>query len=247
MKNSWNPIDYDKHARFVSDLALDLIDLLELRGEERVLDVGCGDGVLSLEVQKRCKSLLGIDASSQMVRKALQNGINAKVLDVCEMDFEDEFERVFSNAALHWVKDHKIALTNISNSLKAGGIFVAELGGAGNVDTIIKAMREVFRIKNYQKFENPWFFPSLSEYVKLLENANLQTLYIELIPRFTPIDDMKNWLKLFANGIVSHLSANQKEEFVRLATERLTRTPLYNNGKWYVDYVRLRFKAIKIK
>ena len=247
MKNSWNPKDYDKHARFVSDLALDLVDLLELRGEERVLDVGCGDGVLSLEVQKRCKSLLGIDASSHMVRKALQNGITAKVLDVCELDFEDEFERVFSNAALHWVKDHKIALANISNSLKVGGIFVAELGGAGNVDTIIKAMREVFRIKNYQKFENPWFFPSLSEYVKLLEDANLQTLYIELIPRFTPIDDIKNWLRLFANGIVYHLSANQKEEFVCLVAERLTRTPLYNNGKWYADYVRLRFKAIKIK
>ena len=99
MKDDWNPEKYNKHARFVSDLAVDLVDLLELEGDESVLDVGCGDGVLSLKVQKRCRSLLGIDASSQMVEKAVQNSIKAEVLDVCEMDFEDEFDTVFSNAA----------------------------------------------------------------------------------------------------------------------------------------------------
>ncbi len=101
----------------------------------------------------------------------------------------------------------------------------------GNVDTIIKAMREVFRAENYEKFENPWYFPTQSEYIKLLEDANFKIEYIEIIPRFTPIDDVKNWLRLFANGIISHLSANQREEFVRLVTKKLTHTPLYNNGK----------------
>jgi len=245
MKDNWDPEKYDKHARFVSDLAMDLIELLELKGDERVLDVGCGDGALSSEIRKKAKDLIGIDQSPQMVKKAIQNGINAKVLDICDMDFRDEFDAVFSNAALHWVKCQEKALQNINRSLKNGGIFVAELGGSGNVETILSAIKKVF--KKYGKdFQSPWYFPTPSHYKRLLEKSGFAVKHIELFKRDTKINDIENWLEVFAKGIASKLDEKERPYFIKDTKEILLDSPLYKNGKWCADYVRLRVKAVKV-
>lgn len=245
--NSWNPNKYNKHADFVSTLALPVVDLLAPKKSENILDVGCGDGTLACEIQKNGVNVIGIDSSAQMVASAKEKGINAQIMSVTELSFENSFNAIFSNAVLHWVKENEKAVENIHTALKKNGRFVAEFGGQGNVKTIFDAIQKVFNLhKEFGVFENPWYFPDDVEYKKLLESNGFFVEYIELIPRPTPIDDIDNWLDLFANGITEHLSSGEislfKEEVCTIVKEKLYDE---QNG-WHVDYVRLRVRAIKV-
>ena len=247
-ENSWNAQEYNKHASFVSTLALPVVDLLAPIEGEEILDLGCGEGTLALEIQKSGAKVTGVDLSHEMVKNARAREIDAMVMSVTELEFKNRFDAVFSNAVLHWVKESATAVKNIHYALKPHGRFVAEFGGVGNCKTAVDAMKEVF--KNHTEFgafEDPWYFPSVEEYRTLLESCGFRVEYIELIPRPTPVDDIANWLDLFANGVTAHLS---REEFSVFKEEvsRITKPKLYDehNG-WHVDYVRLRVKAVKGK
>jgi 2-isopropylmalate synthase len=247
-ENSWNASEYTKHASFVSNLALPVVDLLAPSEGEEVLDLGCGEGTLALEIQKSGAKVTGVDLSHEMVKSARAKGIDAMVMSVTEMEFKSRFDAVFSNAVLHWVKECETAVRNIYEALKPNGRFVAEFGGSGNCKIVVDAMKEVFKNHlEFGAFEDPWYFPSVEEYSKVLELCGFSVEYCELIPRPTPVDDIANWLDLFANGVTAHLS---REEFAMFKEEvsRVAKQKLYdeNNG-WHVDYVRLRVKAIKGK
>lgn len=183
-----------------------------------------------------------------MVKNARAKGIDATVMSVTELEFKNRFDAVFSNAVLHWVKESETAVKNIHDVLKPHGRFVAEFGGVGNCKTAVDAMKAVF--KNHPEFgafEDPWYFPSVEEYRVLLESCGFRVEYIELIPRPTPVDDIANWLDLFANGVTAHLS---REEFSVFKEEvsRITKPKLYDeNDGWHVDYVRLRVRAVREK
>ena len=244
--NSWNADNYNTHAVFVSDLALPVVDLLAPKEGEEILDMGCGEGKLAVEIQKRGAKVTGVDLSREMVESAKAKGIDASVMSVRELPFQEKFDAVFSNAVLHWVKESKDAVTNIYDSLKPNGRFVAEFGGEGNVKTVVDAMEKVFKHHpEFGKFENPWYFPSDMEYKTLLESCGFRVEYIELIPRPTPVDDIVNWLDLFANGIVSHLSAEEITIFQEEVRLHVSEKLYDNNSGWHLDYVRLRVKALK--
>ena len=244
--NSWNANKYKEHANFVSNLALGVVELLNPKEGEKILDLGCGEGTLALEIKKSKAEVIGIDLSKDMVGKTKSKGIIASVGSATDLDFENEFDAVFSNAVLHWVKNSELAIDKINKALKKEGRFVAEFGGYGNIKSLTDAMQEVFD-KNpfWGEFNNPWTFLSDTEYKTLLENNGFIVEYIELIPRPTLIDDITNWLDIFANGITKDLTAEQKVLFKEEVKEILT-PKLYNekNG-WIADYVRLRVKAIK--
>lgn len=245
-QNRWNAQKYNKHASFVSSLALPVVNLLAPNEGEKILDVGCGEGTLALEIQKSGAKVTAIDLSAEMVESTKTKGIDAGVMSVTELPFQEEFDAVFSNAVLHWVKESKDAVNNIYNSLKPKGRFVAEFGGKGNIKTVVDAMEEVFKHHpEFGKFENPWYFPSDVEYKALLESCGFRVEYIELIPRPTPVDDIANWLDLFANGIVSHLNAQEIAIFQEEVRLHVSKKLYDNNSGWHVDYVRLRVKAIK--
>ncbi|RUM72249.1 MAG: hypothetical protein DSZ08_01400, partial [Sulfurovum sp.] len=212
--NQWNPKTYNTHTAFVSQLALPVVDLLDPQEGERILDVGCGEGTLALEIERKGAKVIGVDMSAQMVAGAKNNGIEAYVGSVTDLPYDEVFDAVFSNATLHWVKDARSAVQNIAKSLKRGGRFVCEFGGEGNAYHLVNAMGKVFaNHPEFGAFENPWYFPSVEAYTMLLESEGFRVEYIELIPRPTPMDDIMHWLDIFANGVTEHLTAEQFETF----------------------------------
>jgi len=245
-QNIWNAEKYEKHADFVPRLAFPLIDLLgDIKGK-KILDVGCGDGTLTLELVNRGADVIGIDSSPEMVKASKSKGIKAILGTATDLPFYEEFDAVLSNAVLHWVPEAEKALENIAKSLKDGGIFVAEFGGKGNIQSIIQAMEHVFKENpEFGEFKNVWYFPDVNEYKALFEKTGFNVEYIELIPRPTPIDEIQNWLEIFTNIYTSHLTERQTELF-RNRVKELLEDKLYSpeNG-WIADYVRLRLKAMK--
>jgi len=245
--NNWNADKYRKHAGFVSDLASPVVELLDPKEGEKILDIGCGDGVLSLTIEKYGSDVVGIDLSENMVAKAIENGLDARVMSVIDMPFDGEFDAVFSNAMLHWVKEPKLAVENIARALKSNGRFIAEFGGYENISSIIKAMREVFDIHpEYGEIDCFWYFPTTEEYRSILEECDFEVRYIELIPRPTPIDDISNWLMLFTNGFTKHLSNGEQMAFRDEVRELLKVTNYNQKDGWVADYVRIRVEAYKI-
>jgi len=181
-----------------------------------------------------------------MVEVAKVKGIEAFVASATHLPFESEFDAIFSNAVLHWIKDANLAMQNIAKSLKSGGRFVAEFGGKGNMQSVVEAMEEVFaRHLEFGEFSNPWYFPSVDEYKKLLEEFGFEVEYIELIDRPTPMKSLAKWLDIFANGICQNLTNEQFEVF-KQEVEEIAKSKIYSNNKaWILDYVRLRVNATK--
>ncbi len=246
--NIWNADRYAQGASFVSNLALSLIDILDAKKDEKILDLGCGEGTLAKEIQNQGASVIGVDLSENMVIKAKENGIEAFVMGVTNLQFEDKtFDKVFSNAVLHWVKDLDKSAKEIARILKKNGKFVAEFGGYGNIKFLCEAMDEVFfEYKDFGEFNNPWNFVSVEEYRNILINNGFEIKSIELIPRPTKINDIKEWLDIFANGITINLNKEQKIIF-KNEVEKILRKKIYDqeNG-WIADYVRLRVEASKL-
>jgi len=244
--NHWNPDKYNKHTGFVSKLALPVVDLLDPKQGEKILDAGCGEGTLAVEIAKRGADVIGIDLSAEMIEQTKIKGIEAYVCSVTDIPYKEEFDALFSNATLHWVKDAKGAIQSIARSLKNGGRFVAEFGGDGNVKHIVNAIEKVFaHHPEFGVFENSWYFPTPQTYRVLLESEGFHVEYIELIPRPTPMEDVVHWLEIFANGITMHLSKEQFEIFKTECREILKEKIYRKDNVWVIDYVWLRVKAVK--
>ena len=244
--NQWNPNTYNKHTAFVSQLALPVVDLLDPKRGEKILDVGCGEGTLAMEIERRGAKVIGVDMSAEMIEQCQAKGIEAYVGSVTDLPYEEVFDAVFSNATLHWVKDARCAIQNIAKSLKSDGHFVCEFGGEGNAYHLVSAMEEVFtNHPEFGEFENPWYFPSVKEYTTLLEAEGFSVEYMEIIPRPTPMDDIANWLEIFANGVTKHLSKEQFETFKQECREILKETIYSEEEGWMLDYKRLRVRAVK--
>lgn len=245
--NQWNADQYNKHADFVSNLALPVVDLLAPRAGERILDLGCGDGTLAVEIEKVGAKVVGVDLSGNMVAKTKEKGIEAYVMSATELPYEDEFDAIFSNAVLHWVKEPDVAIERIYRGLKPGGRFIAEFGGCGNIKYLTDAMQAVFDgDKSHGRFNNPWYFPDVTEYRAKLEARGFKVDYIELIPRPTKVDDIANWLDIFANGIISHLDDAEQQRFKQQVRTILESKIYSEQDGWVADYVRLRLKVEKI-
>ena len=188
-----------------------------------------------------------MDASADMVKAARHNGIDARVVDAYQLEFHSEFDAVFSNAALHWMKrDPDAVIQGVRRALKPEGRFVAEMGGHGNVAAITVALcatLENYGVKDAAAII-PWYFPSPDEYRQRLERAGFRTEYIELIPRPTLLPTgMRGWLETFAMPFTSNVPHEAHASFLDEVTERLRPVLCDASGKWTADYVRLRFQA----
>jgi trans-aconitate methyltransferase len=243
---SWQADRYAQHAHFVPALGQPVLDLLKAQAGERILDLGCGDGVLTEKIAAAGASVVGIDASADMVVAAQKRGLDARVADGTRLSFANEFDAVFSNAALHWMKDVPDAvIAGVARALKPGGRFAGEMGGHGCVAAITVALIAVLeRHGADSKSANPWYFPTVDDYRARLERGGFSVEYIELIPRPTPLPtDMAGWLDTFAASFLSRLPASERVGARDEAIAMLMPVLRDEAGRWTADYMRLRFLA----
>ena len=248
MPQTWNPETYARDARFVSDLGAPVLDLLAPQPGERILDLGCGDGVLTAKLQSLGCDVLGVDASAAQVEATNKLGVPAQTIDGENLPFENEFDAVFSNAALHWMRNNPDAvISGVKKSLRLGGRFVAEMGGAHCVEKIRAALIAALDRRNIDgKSADLWFFPTVEDYSARLQRGGFTIDYIALIPRPTPLPgDVIAWLRVFAHNFTDKLPPSDRDAYLAEVQETLRPQPCDATGTWIADYTRLRFKATK--
>ena len=242
----WKADRYAHNAHFVPALGQPVLDLLKPRPGERILDLGCGDGVLTEKIAAAGATVVGVDASSDMIAAAQRRGLDARVMDGTALAFNHEFDAVFSNAALHWMKaDPDEVIAGVRRALKPGGRFVAEMGGHGCVAAITVAMIAVLDRRGVDaRAVIPWYFPTVDDYRGRLERGGFTVDYIELIPRPTPLPTaMEGWLETFGEPLLKLLPESDRVA-ARDEVIALVRPVLCDDqGRWTADYIRLRFAA----
>jgi SAM-dependent methyltransferase len=242
---SWNARQYAQHARFVSDLGLPVVELLAPHSGERILDLGCGDGVLSKHLADLGCDVVAVDASADMVQAARRLGVDARVVDARALAFDREFDAVFTNAALHWMGPPEPILRGIARALKPGGRVAGECGGHGNVEIILGALKAALRERGLDSDRvNPWYFATVEEYDALFEQFGLVRDSIVLFPRPTPLPGTLNdWLETFAQSFLNTVPAADRAALLDDVSARCAPVLRDADGKWTADYVRLRFAA----
>lgn len=244
---SWDPERYARNARFVSDLGAPLIDLLEPRPGDRVLDLGCGDGALARRLADAGVEVVGVDAAPELVAAARGRGLDARVADGHALPFDDEFDRILSNAALHWMKRPDEVIAGMWRALRRGGRVAAEMGGHGNVESIRRSLEDgLDRLGFDGGAANPWYFPTAEAYRAKLERAGFEVPYIELIPRPTPLPgDLEDWLWTFGEAFILRVPERDRRSLIDGVVEAARPALQRPDGGWIADYVRLRFSAVK--
>ncbi|NRD77050.1 methyltransferase domain-containing protein [Bacillus sp. BRMEA1] len=250
-KDIWDANLYDHKHSFVSKYGNSLVELLNPQQGEKILDLGCGTGDLANALYEHGAKIVGVDKSQNMVEQAISKfpHIEFMVQDATNLDYDHEFDAVFSNATLHWVQPADKALSGIYKSLKQGGRFVAEFGGKGNVQTIINEIIQQIQETGFEfnRSQFPWYYPSIAEYSTLMEEAGFRVTYAQHYDRPTPLDGengLKNWIHMFGKNLFEGLNEHTTNEIISTVEHNLKEI-LYNDGTWIADYKRIRVIGIK--
>jgi trans-aconitate methyltransferase len=253
LTNRWDPKEYEERARFVREGGAPLVELCAPRAGERILDLGCGSGKLTQVLAASGASVLGVDASPEMLAEARATypGLEFALERGEALPYDAEFDAVFSNAALHWMPRAEEVALGMARSLRPGGRLVAELGGFENVAAVRAAVGAGFAaLGRGQTAWNPWYFPTLGQYAAVLEAAGFRVRSALWFERPSPMPDrpeqsgIADWLSIFASELCENLSTAERPRFFE-AVEANARARLYRDGIWWIDYVRLRVEAVR--
>ena len=242
---TWRPDGYQRHAGFVAQYGADLLgEWFDPRPGERVLDLGCGDGPLTRRIADTGAEVIGIDSSPEQIEAARALGLDARVMNAMALEFRQEFDAVFTNAALHWMPDREAVARGVHRALKPGGLFVGEFGGFGNVAAIVTAMQAVGRLMGGDPaLGRPGTYPTLSAWKSLLERTGFAVERIETFHRPTPLPtDIRGWLETMRGPFFRQFGDRAEEAYAHVIAA-LEPTLRDDTGRWYADYVRLRFRA----
>ena len=248
----WNAELYDDKHAFVFQYGESVIDLLDVKPGERILDLGCGTGHLTKHIQELGADVVGIDSSPEMIAQAQGKNpdVDFSVASGTDFHFDEPFDAVFSNATLHWIREQDSLITCVYNTLKPKGRFVAEFGGKGNMEKLIAATQQVLKQHGYTRLAEmkPWYFPSLGEYISKLEAHGFRVTFAMHFDRKTLLQDgekgVAKWIAMFGSQYLEGIAAGEKQQMLDEITKLLE--PDYNEGgQWYADYKRLRFVAVK--
>ncbi len=249
MPQTWSASGYAHNAHFVPALGNAVFDILSPQPGERILDLGCGDGVLTQRIADAGAVVVGVDSSPDMIAAAQERGLDARVADGAKLTFTNEFEAVFSNAALHWMKaDPNAPIKGVYRALKNGGRFVGEFGGHGNVAAIGVALIAALELRGLRDAATfmPQYFPTVEDYRARLEQAGFVVDHCELFPRPTALPTgMRGWLDTFARAYAAALPVEQRDAYFDDVARLLRPVLCDERGNWTADYVRIRFAARK--
>jgi len=259
---TWDADDYAHHSAIQKSWARELIDKLKLRGDEHVLDIGCGEGKVTAELAERVPdgSALGIDNSATMIERAQkafapQNhpNLSFKLADARDLAFEQSFDVAFSNAALHWVRDHRPMLKGLWRSLKPAGRILLQMGGSGNAAAIIgtldRMMVEDAWKPYFDDFEFPYGFHPPDAYANWLETVGFDVQRVELIPKIMKHDGQEGlagWIRTTWLPYTERVPQKQRAQFIEEMTRRyIEENPPDDDGRIHVQMIRLEVEAIK--
>lgn len=249
MKNNWNAKNYTDNFKFVHKYGEDVVDLITVPQGSFVVDLGCGNGALSEKLKEKGFEVIGIDSSEQMIEKAasLHPDIEFMLGDACKFELSKKADAIFSNAVFHWINDQAALVENIADNLKSGGELVFEFGGKGCAQTIHSALAKSFE-KYGKNYKNEFNFKSIGEFAPLLEKYGFRVEFATLFDRPTEQngdDGLENWINMFCLSVFDDIDNQTKNNIIKNAVE-ICKPSLFKDGKWFVDYVRLRMKAVKI-
>jgi len=235
-----------------------LISELELNGDEVILDLGCGDGVLTeqLSTLVPCGKVIGIDASIGMIqtaKKCERDNLVFICMDINDMNFSNEFDLIFSNATLHWIKNHERLLSNSLTALKANGIIRWNFAGDGNCLNFFEIAKSVMNEREYKKyfvdFEWPWYMPSKEEYEKLIANSGFGSVSIEYENAdryFSDSDEITRWIdQPSIVPFLKYIPAELKENFRNAVVDRMIERTKQSDGRCFETFRRIDVKAVK--
>lgn len=246
----WDTNLYDQKHSFVTRYGEEVLSLLEAKAGERILDVGCGSGHLTKQIADAGAEVIGIDSSPDMIAtaKAAYPAMNFLVADASDFAFDEPFDAIFSNAALHWVQRAEAAVICMARALKPGGRFVIEMGGKGNIAGIATALEQAIRLQHKREVKATNFFPSIGEYASLLEKHGIEVTSAVLFDRPTKLeggeDGLANWIKMFRRELVVGFS-DDEQQAIFAEVKTALRDRLFRDGNWFADYRRLRITAFR--
>lgn len=251
MNIQWDADKYASNFDFVPRYGSGVMELLELAPGARVLDLGCGNGVLTRALGERGFEAIGLDASAELLALAHKHcpGVEFICADATDFALPDPVDAVFSNAVFHWIERERQRelLRCVHRALKTGGQFVFEFGGYGNNRRIHAALAVAFERHGLQ-YRMPFYFPTIGEYAALLEQAGFEVRFATLFDRPTPLkgaDGLRDWLDMFVKAPFEGIQDEAEREAIEGETVETLRGELCIHGQWRADYVRLRMKAIK--
>lgn len=262
-KIAWDPAAYAANSSSQQGWARELIAKLELRGDERILDIGCGDGKVTAELSRAVPNggVIGIDSSAEMIQFAGKTfparkipNLKFQIMDARQIRFDRTFDLVFSNAALHWVDDHPAFLRGAAAVLRSGGRLVVSCGGRGNAQDVFVALRAELRLKRWREFfrkvEAPYFFHAPDEYEKWLPRFGFKARSVQLADKdmiFETREKFAGWFRTTWLPYTQRVPETQREEFVTAVVNRyVARHPLDTTQRVHVRMVRLEIDAIKV-
>ncbi len=252
MNIQWDSGLYAEKFDFVHKYGEDVLELLDVPRGSFVVDLGCGDGALTEQLDGMGYDVLGIDSSEDMIASArsLHPQLDFRLADALDFQPDRPADAVFSNAVFHWIdgKDQLRLAENIACNLRQGGQLVTEFGGKGCAETVHSALDKAFADHglNYPRI---FYFPTIGEYAAILEKAGFRVEYATLFDRPTPQeteDGVADWIRMFIKTPFFGMDEGEKEEIIEEAAQE-TRPYLYRDNCWYIDYVRIRVKAEKIQ
>lgn len=251
-RTTWNARLYDQKHAFVAEYGKGLLEWLSPQPGERILDLGCGTGHLSHEMAKAGCEVVGLDASKEMVEQARETfpDLHFEVGNAADFALDPPFDAIFSNATLHWVRDYQAAIACMFSHLKPGGRLILEMGGAGNIERIVRQLRIELQDRGYTKQSQLqlWFFPTIGTYTSALEAAGFRVKTAQHYGRPTQLQSsahgIEDWLTMFAGAFFAGIP-EAEASVIKQAVQAAVYPYLFRNGHWYADYKRLRVMALR--
>ncbi len=235
--SQWDAADYARVGGFVPALGEAALELLDPQPGEHILDVGCGDGTLTLRIKEAGAEVVGIDNSLSMVAAAKAKGLDARLMDAADLKFSEAFDAAFSNATLHWVLDKQRAARAIWFALKPSGRFAGEMGGEGNLAVLRETLDQVLVERGYgpPTYASNWY-PTPEEFSAVYEQAGFKDIEARLMERPTKLEHgVAAWVTTFRAGWLDRAGVphSERQSIADAVAQRV--------GTKSADYVRLRF------